>query len=91
MGKITSQGNWPAAPLRMCVVLGKHFIWQQRCCCRIVDVGNFSDCVEKYVSVERCIVARSGGIDKFNDVYGKLSGSLACVSNYSDEMTDEMY
>ena len=36
------------------------------------------------MSVERCIVARSGGIGKFNDVYGKLSDAGVC--DYSDEM-----
>ena len=41
-------------------------------------------CNGVYVSVERCIVARSGGIGKCNDVYGNLSDAGVC--DYSDEM-----
>ena len=76
LGLINSQGTWSAAPLRMCILLGKQFIWQERWSGRATDVDNFTDFVKQYVSVERCIVARSGGIDRFNDVYGKLSEVL---------------
>ena len=47
----------------------------------------FSRFVMKYVSVEKCIVARSGGTNKFDEVFGRLAKVLCDVGIEAARMT----
>ena len=79
LGPATGRGVWAAAPLRMCILLSKQFIWQQRWSSEGLNMDCFSRYVKKYVSVEKCIVARSGGTEKFDEVFGRLSEVLCAA------------
>lgn len=76
LGNVARQGEWTVAPLRMCVLLGKQFIWQCRWRGETPGIDSFSRYVSGYVSVEKCIAARSGENEKFNGVFSKLSEVL---------------
>ena len=76
LGNVNKKGKWAAAPLRMCILLGKQFIWQCRWSKHIQDVERFSRYVSMYVSVERCVVERNGGRKRFDETYSDISAIL---------------
>ncbi|XP_043192435.1 uncharacterized protein LOC122365356 [Amphibalanus amphitrite] len=80
LGNVTGKGKWTAAPLRVCVLLGKQFIWQCRWSGEEQSVQRFSLYLAKYISVEKCIVARRGGRKRFDETFGLLWEAL-CTSS----------
>ena len=67
-----ANGALAAAPLRICMLLGKEFIWQCKHAGTVPDVERFFIKLCKYIAVERCIASYKGKMKKYCELYGDL-------------------
>ena len=80
LGMGDKNGALAAAPIRMCVLLGKYFIWQCKANGSVPDIERFTVMLIKYVSVERFVAVCRGMMKKFVETYGDVIDVLECVS-----------
>jgi len=74
LGKIKRDASLSVASIRLCILIGKHFIWQCRSNGHTVDVSSFFVTLNltRYLLVERYIAVCKGNMEKFATVFGNL-------------------